>query len=133
MFSFARVRPHSTLSWPLLGALALTLVVSLLARYQVMESDALGQLCAVSYEWRCAVRTWLPQVFAAERPGWMALGAGVAGVLVVSRKLAALAVLAGAAGLVLYSYDLAAVGLLLGVVTLARPRGLRTTPIPARD
>lgn len=107
---------------PLLRAVLLVILTSLVLRYGFMQSDVLHGVCATTLEdWRCIVRFWAPQLFVDHRIGWLALAAGVLALLLHRRSVAALAVLAGAAGLVLYSADVSGVGLLLGLIVLSSP------------
>jgi hypothetical protein len=115
----------------LLAAVFLSFAGALAIRYGLMQSDTLGALCAGGTDdCRCALRTWLPQLFIDQRIGWLALASGALALLSGSRPFARIALLSGAAGLVLYSTDYAAAGLLLGLLVLVSPPRVSAEPKP---
>lgn len=115
--ALARLSP-----WLVVAALATAGAAAL--RFLLIEPGDWGARCAADAwaDW-CAVRSLTIEVFQQQRIGWLAAGAGLAGMALKSRPAAALAVVAGAVALTLYSVEPGAVGFLLGVVTLAAVPG----------
>lgn len=89
-------------------------------RYGVVEGGRLPTDCLGRQDAGCALKDLVVWVFLQQRLGWLALGAGVAGIVLGWRSLAWLGWISGLAGLILYGADFAAPGLLLSLLVLLR-------------
>jgi hypothetical protein len=105
------------------GSIAVTVVVTALLRFRLVEPEYLAHLCgAPAAPWWCTLREAVIAAFASHALEVAAVAAG--GVAVVTRRSGAALAAAclGAAGLVLYAVEAGAIALLLGLIALARPR-----------
>lgn len=114
----------------------LMLVASVLAaimqaiRLLLIEPDAMAEVCAVNtQQWQCQLRMFAIQGFVRHWYGPASLLAVVLSWLSGVRSIAWLAVLAGMAGVVLYDFEVAAFGLMLGSLLLVREHALRSPMI----
>ena len=118
-----RLTNHNAALLRILLVGAVTSLVILLLRYQLIEPDDVGRLCtrAGAPAW-CGIRQLIVLGFAWNAYGWASLLFSVMAMLTRWNAAAVAGMIMGITGILFYRYFPAGLGLLLSALTLARLR-----------